>query len=72
MIKLLCFIVQDKCGNCFINPNLDRKKVQCPNCDGLMCFQCKKPVSWLASVEWSRAVIPLLAVVEGPAHWTDV
>jgi hypothetical protein len=36
-----------------------------------MCFQCKKPVSWLASVEWSRAVI-LLAVVEGPAPRTVV
>jgi E3 ubiquitin-protein ligase RNF31 len=33
----------DKCGNCFINPNPERKKIQCPICSELMCFQCKKP-----------------------------
>ena len=38
--------LQDKCRSGFINERQDVRKLQCPNCQQFMCFQCKKPV-WL-------------------------
>ena len=44
--ELVCSLPQDKCRLGFINERPDVRKLQCPNCQHFMCFQCKKPV-WL-------------------------